>query len=140
MSDCCSTSCSSNEVKKRHICPTNGFEYGQVPSLTIKHQIKSPWSLSLINQGYYFCTDPDCPVVYFGEDNSIIEKSDLRSEIGVKSNSEDALVCYCYGVTKSQANANPNIRNFVIEETKHHQCACEARNPSGKCCLAEFPK
>lgn len=140
MSDCCSTSCHSSQVPKRHKCPANGIEYGQVPSLTIKHQIKSPWSWSPTEQGYYFCTDPDCPVVYFGEDDSIIEKQDLRSEIGVKTDSANALICYCYGVTKSQAKADPRILNFVIEETRLHQCACEAKNPSGKCCLSEFPK
>ena len=140
MSACCSTSCSSNQVPKRHICPANGIAYGQVPSLTIKHQIKSPWSWSPTDQGYYFCTDPDCPIVYFGEDDSTIEKTELRSEIGFKSKSEQAIVCYCFGVTKSQAKADPDIRDFVIQETKQHQCACEARNPSGKCCLSEFPK
>lgn len=140
MSDCCSSSCNTNQVPKRYICPANGVEYALVSLLTIKHQIKSPWSWSPTEQGYYFCSDPRCSVVYFGEDDSIIEKIDLRSEPGIKSDSADEIICYCYGVTKSQAKADPSIRDFVIEQTRLQQCACEARNPSGKCCLSKFPK
>lgn len=140
MSDCCSTTCSSKSFPKRHVCPINGKEYSQVSSTTIKHHINAPWSWVEKEQGYYFCSDPDCSVVYFGQDNSVIEKSQVRTEVGVKEKSKSALVCYCYGVTKSEAENNPLARQFVIEETKQQKCACEARNPSGKCCLAEFPK
>jgi hypothetical protein len=140
MSDCCSNSCSPKPFPKRHICPANGKEYGQVSSTTIKHHIKAPWSWNAKDQGYYFCSDPECAVVYFGQDNSVIEKASVRTEVGVKEKSENGLVCYCYGVTKSEAKNNPQTRQFVIEETKQQQCACETRNPSGKCCLADFPK
>lgn len=140
MSDCCSTSCDTESFPKKHVCPANGQEYGQVSSTTIKHHIRAPWSWKQKNQGYYFCSDPDCPVVYFGQDDSVIEKAFVRTEVGVKEKSEDALVCYCYGITKSEAQNNPDTRQFVIEETRRKQCACESRNPSGKCCLADFPK
>lgn len=140
MSDCCSTCCSPKAFPKRHICPANGKEYGQVSSTTIKHHINAPWSWVEKDQGYYFCSDPDCSVVYFGQDNSVIEKAQVRTEVGVKEKSENALVCYCYGVAKSEAQNNPLTRQFVIEETKQQRCACETKNPSGKCCLPDFPK
>lgn len=107
---------------------------------TIKHHIKEPWSWNEKHQGYYFCSDPDCSVVYFGQDDSVIEKKLVRTEIGVKENSENALVCYCFGVTKAQATISALARQFVLEETKQKECACETRNPSGKCCLSDFPK
>lgn len=140
MSDCCSTTCGSKSFPKRHVCPANGKEYGRVSSTTIKHHINAPWSWAEKDQSYYFCSDPDCLVVYFGQDNSVIEKSQVRTEVGAKEKSKNALVCYCYGVTKLEAESNPLARQLVIEETKQKQCACEARNPSGKCCLAGFPK
>jgi hypothetical protein len=28
----------------------------------------------------------------------------------------------------------------VIEQTRLHNCACDVRNPSGRCCLKDFPK
>lgn len=140
MSDCCSTHCRTESFPKRHKCPANGKEYGMVSPKTIKHHIKEPWSWNEKHQGYYFCSDPDCSVVYFGQDDSVIEKKLVRTEIGVKENSENALVCYCFGVTKAQATISALARQFVLEETKQKECACETRNPSGKCCLSDFPK
>ena len=140
MSDCCPTSCTQAEFPKRHACPANGKAYGLVSPATIRHHIKTPWQWQVRDQSYYFCSDPDCPVVYFGQDDSVIEKHELRTQVGVKEKSDDALVCYCYGVTKSEAKRNPLARQFVMQQTKQGQCACESRNPSGKCCLADFPK
>ena len=113
MSDCCSTSCDTASFPKKHTCPVNGKQYCGVSTSTIKHHIKAPWSWHENDQGYYFCTDPDCEVVYFGQDNSIIDKSMVRTGIGVKENSENSLVCYCYGVTKAAAKRDPRIRRFV---------------------------
>jgi hypothetical protein len=62
----------------------NGKEYGLVSSAAIKHHIKTPWSWNEEVQGYYFCTDPNCEVVYFGQDDSIVNKSSIRTDIGVK--------------------------------------------------------
>ena len=140
MSDRCSTSRPSGVMPKKHICPVNGKAYRQVSPNTIKHHIKAPWAWREKNQGYYFCPDPDCRVVYYGEDDSVIEKEAVRTEVRLKESSENALVCYCYGVSKLEARTNPRIREFVVEETTQHRCACEFRNPSGRCCLGEFPK
>ena len=140
MSDCCSKPNSTDSFPKKHVCPGDGKLYSSVSPATIKHHIKSPWIWQPNKQGYYFCSAPDCPVVYFGQDNSVIESDSLRTEVGVKSSSDDALICYCYGITKADANNTPHIRQFVIEEKKTGSCACKARNPSGKCCLADFPK
>ncbi|WP_425559234.1 putative iron-sulfur cluster-binding metallochaperone [Kistimonas scapharcae] len=140
MSDCCSASCNPKPFPKKHRCPANGKEYASVSSTTIKHHIKEPWLWNAKDQGYFFCSDPDCSVVYFGQDNSVIEKAAVRTEVGVKEKSENGLVCYCYGVTKSEAKNNPQTRQFVIKETRQQQCACETRNPSGKCCLADFSR
>ena len=140
MIDCCSTAGNTNTFPKKHICPVNGKAYGLISPVTIKHHIKAPWLWAEKRQGYYFCSDPDCEVVYFGQDDSVIEKSSVRTEIGAKEKSMDGLICYCYGISRSEAQNNPLSRQFVIEETKHQRCACETRNPSGKCCLEGFPK
>ena len=140
MSDCCSTHCRTESFPRKRKCPVNGKEYGAVSPKTIKHHIKEPWLWKVKHQGYYFCSDPDCSVVYFGQDDSVIEKESVRTEIGVKEQSENALVCYCFGITKAQAKISTLARQFVIEETRQKQCACETRNPSGKCCLSDFSK
>ena len=140
MSDCCSKSCSSTEVRNAHRCPVNGKEYKGVSEKTILHHINTPWHWSGKAQNYYFCDDPECDVVYFGQDDSIIKKSELRTTVGINEMSDDALVCYCFGVTAQEAATDPEAREFVVKETKEHVCECEARNPSGKCCLKDFPK
>ena len=140
MSDCRSSCCTQASFSKRHKCPANGKEYSLVSSSTIKKHIKDPWLWNEELQGYYFCSDPNCEVVYFGQDDSIMNKESMRTKVGIKEKNENAILCYCYGVTKAEAKNNPNIRSFVVQETQKQQCACESRNPSGKCCLAYFPK
>jgi len=140
VSDCCQTSKQIQDVPKRHNCPENNIKYGAVHYKTLLHHVKEPWRLALKEQAYYFCDDPDCDVVYFGLDNSVIFKNQLRTRIGIKTRSNDDLICYCFGVSKSEAQANGLIKAFVIEQTKKSSCACTTRNPSGKCCLEDFPK
>lgn len=140
MSECCSKSNCTDSFSKKHVCPLNGKQYNVVSPETIKHHIKSPWMWRPKNQGYYFCSDPDCPVVYFGQDGSVIEVGSVRNKVGIKSLSSNALVCYCYGITREDIQDEPRIREFVIQEKKSGNCSCKARNPSGKCCLADFPK
>ena len=136
---CGSNSCSNKATPGKARCPVNGKEYAIVSTLTIKHQIQEPWNWHAKSQGYYFCDDPDCDVVYFGEDSSLISQSELRTKVGAKDKTIDKTVCYCFGVSMRQAVADENIKSFVIDETREHTCACETRNPSGRCCLKDFP-
>lgn len=141
MSDCYSKQNQKNDHKsKRHTCPENNKAYGEVPYKTILHHIKAPWNLALKEQAYYFCSDPDCDVVYFGYDNSTIDKDQLRTKVGIKESSDEALICYCFGVSRSAAKANEKAKEFVIKQTRSSLCSCTTNNPSGKCCLKNFPK
>ena len=140
MSNCCNTSDNTFQHLKKYTCPVNGRLYNDVSVTTIKHHIESPWNWQPNDQGYYYCDDPDCEVVYFGQDDTIIEKSSLRTLIGVKETSEKALICYCFGITKDTSIDNQKAKAFVIEQTKNHICSCSTSNPSGRCCLKDFPK
>ena len=77
---------------------------------------------------YYYCSEPDCPVVYFssparpsgphsrtghwsggparhwsgGEEVSVFEKSDLSVRVFSKDSSEDVNVCYCFDWTRKR--------------------------------------
>lgn len=140
MSDCCSSNQELTQGPKRHACPKNGDQYIEVPYGTVLHHVNEPWHAGLKEQRYYFCDDPDCDVVYFGLDNTVITKSMLRTRVGTKETSDDALICYCFGVTKAQARSNKQVKAFVVEQTKNARCSCETSNPSGRCCLKDFPK
>ncbi|WP_455210224.1 putative iron-sulfur cluster-binding metallochaperone [Kaarinaea lacus] len=138
MTECCDQP-SSHQYPKKYRCPVNGKEYGKVALKTILHNINNPWTANLTDQGYYFCTDPSCQVVYFGQDGAVISNSQMRTDVWQKHSRPDSVVCYCFGVTLQQTHAQA-IRNFVVEKTKESMCACEITNPSGRCCLKDFPK
>ena len=140
MTECCVSRISDREPPMRHRCPVNGKEYGAVGYKTIIHHLSDPWSKDLIEQGYYYCSDPDCNVVYFGQDDSLITKSELRTKVGAKENIPERTVCYCFGVSYAEAENNEVAVSFVIDKTKKSLCSCETSNPSGHCCLKDFPR
>lgn len=140
MSDCCSSSsCDSNYPKKQR-CPGNGKEYSEVSARTIAHHIKDAWAWQSSGHRYFFCDDPDCEIVYFSDNGSTILKSQLRTHVGLKELTDNSLLCYCFGVTKADFSANPATRDFAIAQTKAGLCSCDTSNPSGRCCLKDFPR
>ena len=140
MPDYCIERKASDKAPRKHCCPVNGQAYGLVGLKTLLHHIRQPWTASLGEQAYYFCSDPECEVVYFGQDGMVIRKSALRTQVGIKEAGSDQLVCYCFGVTQQQAMQNKSIRDYVIDQTKKSLCSCETSNPSGHCCIAGFPR
>jgi len=139
MNDCCSASRSDTKPPRKHRCPVNGLAYARAPTKTLLHHINRPWTWVGREQGYYFCDDPECDVVYFGEDDSQIRQQDLRTPVGVKLHSPDALLCYCFGVSKSDAATWPAARDYVVRMIRERMCSCATSHPSGRCCLKDFP-
>ena len=141
MSDCCSSSsCYTKTKPNKYRCPACLQQNVIVSTDTIFHHIISPWQWKKIDQNYYFCNTPECDVIYYGQDDSMIKKPELRTQVGVKEDSDNVLICYCFGVSIDEAAHNPAAKAFVIEQTRQHTCACATRNPSGRCCLKDFPK
>lgn len=140
MSSCCSSSASDSAHPNKGRCPGNGLEYSEVSATTIAHHIKEPWAWVPSAKHYYFCDAADCDVAYFGDDNSVVLKSQLRTRVGVKERGEHDLLCYCFGVSRADFERNPTTREFVIAQTRAGACSCDTSNPSGRCCLKDFPK
>ena len=140
MSQCNPGHDTSSKAPGKYRCPVNGQEYSRVKIKTVLHHVKQPWELLLPEQGYYFCDDADCDVVYFGQDGSIFGTNQVRTNVWQKTSEPDSEICYCFGVNKQQAINNPEIKCFVEAQTREGHCACESRNPSGRCCLKDFPR
>ena len=148
MSDCCSSqsstpdtdSCCASTSPRKRACPVDGTPSSEVKTSTMLHHLKNAWSQPLQEQKYYFCDNPGCDVVYFGEDDSRFYLHDVRDQVGQKQSAPDKLLCYCFGVRQSDYLHNPEIKAFVVAQTKASTCACDSRNPSGRCCLKDFPK
>jgi len=139
MSDCCRTETPAPDTANRHRCPVNRKSYPAVNIRTLLHHLDKPWSGELKSQAYYFCDDPDCNVVYFGQDDSVITSGKLRTRVGQKSTSPQRILCYCFGASFREAERDPSIRDYVIRQTRQSLCSCDTRNPSGRCCLKDFP-
>jgi hypothetical protein len=143
MTNCDNTNNNKLAASRKAVCPINGLSYSRVKIKTILHQVKKPWQLNILDQNYFFCDDPNCDVVYFGEDNSTLFRNDLRISVGQKSQDREKTICYCFDVKFSDLGADrtqEKAKTFVVEQTKNGSCDCELRNPSGKCCLKNFPK
>lgn len=140
MSNCCSSSGEAGKHPKRARCPADGQECREVPVRTITHHLRQPWAWVPSATHYYFCAAGECDIVYFGDDGSTILKSQLRTRVGVKERTADDLLCYCFGVSFGDFQHRPTIKEFVIAQTKAGWCSCDTSNPSGSCCLKDFPK
>jgi len=94
---------------------------------------------------YYFCDDSACDVVYFTADPAapVFRRGDLLVRVGVKEQSDPVQVCYCFGITRNdiqdeiRKTGNSTIAQRIRAEVKAARCACEVKNPSGKCCLGD---
>lgn len=140
MGDCCSPAGDPASHPRKAPCPGHGGECAGVSLRTIQHHLASAWTWQPTATNYYFCDDPECVVVYFGDDGSTIEKSRLRTPVGVKEKSANGLLCYCFGVSRGDFLKDPATRDFVVAQTQAGRCSCETSNPSGRCCLKDFPK
>jgi len=135
MSCCCSEGSSDSVV----ICPQCGISSKNISMKTIFHQVKFPDVLDIETDNYYYCADQSCSVGYFTQQEKIIAKQQLKVFIG-----QNSRLCYCFDISTEhyvnslKAGTAEKIKNFVIQKTKLGDCACEIRNPSGQCCLANF--
>jgi hypothetical protein len=93
---------------------------------------------------YRFCTDPDCPVVYFsGEGNKAFTTNELRVKVGLKEKEDPIPICYCFGFDEAgvrreiEEAGRSTVSERISALIKEGVCACAERNPSGACCLGE---
>jgi hypothetical protein len=107
---------------------------------TLYHQVRFPENQALITDSYYFCPVKTCPIAYFSNAGNTISKQYLRSYQAIQSDT----LCYCFDIDTEQylsalkdQRAEP-IKTFVMQRTQAEECACEIRNPSSQCCLANF--
>ena len=140
MSDCCSSNCQLPTPAESHSCPQCGAKCRSVNVDTMLHQLQRPWARPLDGGPYFFCAVPGCDLVYFSPGGGQFSLADLRQPVGQKQTGDERLLCYCFGVRLQDYRVNPEVRDFVVAQTKAGVCACASRNPSGRCCLVDFSK
>jgi len=146
MSDCCSVK-GSSRASAVAVCPVNGARSKQVGILTVKSLVRQ-LPLGMPQAQYYFCEAPDCDVVYFALDSQapVFRRADLSVRVGVKEKADPIPVCYCFGFTRRDIHNEiaetdrSTIAERITAEVRAGNCACEVRNPSGKCCLGSVTR
>jgi hypothetical protein len=138
MADCCAPPGTGDDHPRKRRCPAHGAECGEVSPRTIAHHISEPWTWTPTGARWFFCDEPACDVAYFADDGSILHRSRLRERAGNDAR-DDRLLCHCFGLTLDRFLRDPATRDYVVAQTRAGQCSCETRNPSGRCCLKDFP-
>lgn len=137
MSEACCEVPSGNEDWSH--CPANGFAGKPVDWRTVAALASGRVPPK---QEFRLCRDAECEVVYYGSAGSVLAVSDVNVSPGFKAGG-DGLVCYCFlhheddiarEVTET---GTTHVLQSIKDEVQAGNCACEVRNPSGKCCLGE---
>ena len=147
MSDCCSVNAKTGTAPAVMACPVNGARSKQVDMLTVSSLVRQ-LPLGMPNTEYYFCEAADCDVVYFAFDSQapLFRRADLLVRVGSKETEDPIPVCYCFGFTREDIQkeitetGDSTVANRISAEVKAGNCACEVKNPSGKCCLGDVTR
>jgi len=147
MSDCCSTNPKTGTAPLVMVCPVNGARSKQVAILTVKSLVRR-LPLGMLNTQYYFCDASDCDVVYFAleVDGPRFLREDMVVRVGAKETADPIPVCYCFGFTRKDIEdeivetGRSTVADRIKTEVNAGNCACEVRNPSGKCCLGDVAR
>lgn len=143
MAECCSAKAPGIPAAVMY-CPECGSRSTQVDILTVKSLVRHlPFGMAPAQ--YYFCGAAACDVVYFpsNPEAPTFRRDDLPVRVGLKENHDPIPVCYCFGVTRSdiadevRQTGKSAVAEQIKAEVKAGNCACEVKNPSGKCCLGD---
>jgi len=146
VTDAAAESCETTEAvtAEDERCRKCGSQSRPVPLKTVLLMLKPHLLDEALSGTYGFCPASDCPVVYFeGHGTRVFTSDDLRVIVGVKANSDPIPLCYCFGFDESHLReeiaqtGSTTIPDRISTLIREGLCACEARNPSGVCCLGE---
>ena len=118
-------------------CPTNGKMGRRMDTQVVKAMLNLPLNV-LRNVEYRFCSDPDCPTVYYSVDGAqTFAEADLRERVYQKHPQDAGVyVCYCFQHRVGEIAAEgKRITAQINKGIENGQCACDIRNPQGSCCL-----
>ena len=118
------------------------FENIKVPALA--HRLAYPYSARRP-------TRSQCPLGVGRQDHcqrvsQSVAPSPLSEALPRQGCSPDAMVCYCFLYRRSDLEreivtvGEAQISARIATEIKTGNCACEVRNPTGRCCLGDVHK
>ena len=134
------TCCEVDGAPARAGCPSCGQQGRRVERATVgalaRLEVEAP---RLAAKHSRFCETRTCPVVYFSAQGVVIERDEVRVAVHQKDDGPDVPLCYCFDYTRARlAREREGALAFVSAEVKARRCACDVKNPSGRCCLGDL--
>lgn len=136
---CCSNSTPKTVIPPCPNCKNKGVAVGHV---TIASLVIPSIRKNLTKNDYFLCTDPDCETAYYCHDhNEVLSLAAIRIPLHYKKSAKIKYACYCNELTFPEAISTAKKTGFddwgkVVKAAKGklRPCACEKKNPFGKCC------
>lgn len=142
MSECCDSS--ECATQKSGVCPVCGEKGKGVDRITPENLLAAKQAVRLKEIDYYFCPTHSCEVVYFSQEGAqYFTKKDVKTRVGLKETDDPIPVCYCFDFTRDKIfdeirqTGTSNASTYITEKVQAGECACEIKNPSGRCCLGD---
>jgi hypothetical protein len=142
--DCCPP---DEDTDSKLTCPECETEARSVSYETMYHLLEQ-FTVREVNpeQTYGVCRERSCSVLYFSSDHSQTwQTSETRTTVGFKQPENDSPhpVCYCFGYTEEniaeeiEDTGESTVAEWITERVQNEECACEYKNPTGRCCLGD---
>ena len=108
--------------------------------ITVKALLRPEALARLSAPAHRFCPTRSCPVVYFGEGEAF-DREEVAVPVFHKEPAGDRTVCYCFAISEADLRrevaetGRSTATQRITEHVRAGRCACEVRNPQGRCCL-----
>jgi len=125
------------------LCPAAGKRGKPVPQVTPRSLVLPEHAAVVEGREWFFCSLPDCEVVYFTHDGQTLEKNALKVRVGLKERAAPRPVCYCFGHTvesireEIEMTGRSTVVASIRKQVEAGECSCEVLNPKGTCCLGD---
>jgi len=127
----------------KHSCPSCWNITRAVRDVTLQSLLSDTASSTTGDfQGFRFCPDGSCELLYFHPERSLcFTKDAIDIAVFQKSKSPQRLVCYCFGHSVAEIDAevrdtgSSNAVASITENCRQGTDLCPETNPQGSCCL-----
>lgn len=115
-------------------CPQCGVAGPAVARRTVAAVTRAPLPP---HQDLYLCRSADCGLVYYGAAGARIEVTALPLRPSFKGGD---VLCFCFLHRAGEAGGGQRdaVVAAITARVAAGDCACDLRNPTGKCCLPDL--
>lgn len=140
--DCCTPKNISDPSS--NTCKVCGKQAKFVRKVTLYHMLKRPFLNEIQDTPYFHCETLECGVVYFSnQTGQYFAQDQIRVPVGSKQKGPEKQLCYCFDYTVKEIDeeietiGKSSAVDDITAKVQAELCACEVKNPAGRCCLGQ---